>query len=156
MKTIQIIALVAAIAVVSPAAQAQSQREKQETAVEFLAIGLTLAEIGIRVDDMETGYLNRGQTSLHAVDLRKGQPIVLVASGSEDAFDVDIRIFDEDHDCIFSSTERDKHALAQWTALWTGRFYIAVTMAHSHPQGAQYLLVRGTPKGSSQGRMVGM
>ncbi|MFT4177443.1 MAG: hypothetical protein QM627_12420 [Luteolibacter sp.] len=95
-------------------------------------------------DAFHYGMLNRGQSKVIPTVLSAGRTYRIVAGGCEDAFDVDIAVYDENGGLVSSDRDRSPLAVAAVTPRWTGRFYIKVTMAQVRPRsgGAAHYVVQ--------------
>ena len=75
------------------------------------------------------------RTTLHA-----GNNYILAAGGCEDAYDVDIAIFDGNGNLVSSDKDFQPVAVARVTPIYTGTFYVKITMSNSTRNGAHYVL----------------
>ena len=138
------LALVIAIALFVPAtrqAEASSAGAARNAKAIFEALRLKL-NLGVR-DQFQQGLLKKGghvilQTTLHA-----GNHYVLVAGGCEDAYDVDIAVFDEAGNLISKDADEEKVAVAHVRPESTGTFLILIKMYNSTNNGAHWILQTG-------------
>lgn len=102
---------------------------------------LTLAYLGLNVrDDYEAGLLRKGQSVVIETTLYSGNDYYLVAAGCEDAYDVDIAVFDGNGNLIANDGDSEPVAVAHFSPRWTGTFYVKITMYNSTPDGAHWVL----------------
>ena len=74
---------------------------------------------------------NRFETTL-----LEGYTYKIVAAGCADAYDVDIRVFDQNGNLIDGDDDTSNVAVADVTPRWTGTFNIVVTLYDSKYNGA--------------------
>lgn len=86
------------------------------------------------------GLLERGDSVVIPTTLYAGNTYKLVAAGCEDAFDVDIAVFDENANLIDRDNDTSRVAVADFSPRWSGTFYIKVTMYNSTANGAHYVV----------------
>jgi len=86
------------------------------------------------------GLLKRGQSIVIRTTLHAGNRYILAAGGCEDAFDVDMAIFDGNGNLVASDSGVQPVAVAQVTPIYTGTFFVKITMANSTANGAHYVL----------------
>lgn len=86
------------------------------------------------------GLLARGQSITVRTTLHAGNTYKLVAGGCEDAYDVDIRVYDENGNFIDSDSDSSRVAVATVTPAWSGTFLVKITMYNSTPNGAHWVL----------------
>lgn len=86
------------------------------------------------------GLLRRGGSTVIATTLYAGNNYCLAASGCEDAYDVDLAVYDENGNFIGSDSDRSSLAVVRITPRWTGTYYLKVTMFNSTYNGAHYVL----------------
>jgi len=80
--------------------------------------------------------LRRKQSVRFETTLREGNTYKIVAAGCDDAYDVDVRVFDENGNLIDRDVDSSKVAVADVTPKWTGTYYIVVTLYDSKYNGA--------------------
>lgn len=91
-------------------------------------------------DSFSQGLLSRGGSVVIATTLYAGNTYALAASGCEDAYDVDLGVYDENGNFIASDSDRNSLAVVRITPRWTGTYYLKVTMFNSTYNGAHYVL----------------
>ena len=91
-------------------------------------------------DQYNHGILGHGQSTIIRTTLHEGNSYVLAAGGSEDAYDVDILIYDENGNLLDRDTDSSNLAVAEITPRWTGTFYIKIVMFDSTHDGAHWVL----------------
>jgi hypothetical protein len=67
----------------------------------------------------------------------------LVVGGCEDAYDVDISVYDEDGNFIDSDNDEMPVGVVQVSPKWSGTFYVKITMYNSTSNGAHWVLQTG-------------
>lgn len=98
-------------------------------------------DLNLNVRDTYTrGLLRRGQSTTIRTTLHSGNEYYLVAGGCEDAFDVDIAVFDENGNLIAQDEDEQSVAVAKVKPKWTGTFFVKVTMYNSTRDGAHFVL----------------
>lgn len=101
-------------------------------------------DLGINVrDQYDRGLLRRGQSTIVETYLYAGNRYYLVAAGCEDAYDVDIAVYDESGNLVASDNDSKQVALAEVTPRWSGKFYVKITMYDSTANGAHWVLQTG-------------
>ena len=99
------------------------------------------SDLNLNVRDTYTrGLLARGQSTTVRTTLHSGNEYYLVAGGCEDAFDVDIAVFDENGNLIAQDEDEQSVAVAKVVPKWTGTFFVKVTMFNSTRNGAHFVL----------------
>mgnify|MGYP002654655343 CR=1 FL=1 len=91
-------------------------------------------------DTFSQGLLRRGGSVVIATTLYAGNSYCLAASGCEDAYDVDLAVYDENGRYIGSDTDSTRLAIVRVAPRWTGTYYLKVTMANSTYNGAHYVM----------------
>jgi hypothetical protein len=86
------------------------------------------------------GLLRRGESTIITTTLSAGNEYYLVAGGCEDAYDVDIAVFDENGNLVGKDDDTDSLAVAKVTPLWSGTFRVRITMYNSTANGAHWVL----------------
>ncbi len=106
------------------------------------ALLITLVDrLGLSVrDQYDQGLLQRGDFIVVETYLNAGNHYFLVAGGCEDAYDVDIDLFDENGGLIASDPDASSVAVAEVSPRWSGKFYVRITMYDSTPNGAHWVL----------------
>ena len=90
------------------------------------------------------GYLRQGARDVVATRLYAGNEYALVASGSSEARDVDIEVYDENWNLIARDQDSDRVAVVRVKPRWTGTFYLVVKMYRaSSGGGAHWVVVTG-------------
>lgn len=98
-------------------------------------------DLNLNVRDTYTrGLLRRGQSTTIRTTLHSGNEYYLVAGGCEDAYDVDIAVFDENGNLIAQDEDEESVAVARVMPKWTGTFFVKVTMYNSTANGAHFVL----------------
>jgi outer membrane protein OmpA-like peptidoglycan-associated protein len=110
-------------------------------------IANTFERLGYYVRDAyKYGKLLRGTSHTTNTVLYQGLSYVFIAGGDEDAYDVDLRIYDENGVLVARDNDVNDVAVAKVTPRWTGAFYIKVFMSDSAPGGAHWVLVTGSTR----------
>jgi hypothetical protein len=92
----------------------------------------------------DAGRLAYGQSTVVHTTLYRGNTYAFIAGGCEDAYDVDIAVYDENGNLIRRDNDNSAAAVAEGIVpRWTGKFYIKVTMYRSTSDGAHYILLLG-------------
>lgn len=86
------------------------------------------------------GLLKRGQSIVIRTTLHAGNNYILAAGGCEDAYDVDIAVFDGNGNLVARDTGVQPVAVARVTPIYTGTFFVKITMSNSTANGAHYVL----------------
>lgn len=86
------------------------------------------------------GLLQRGGSVIIPTTLYAGNNYCLAASGCEDAYDVDLAVYDENGNFIGSDKDTTNLAVVRISPKWTGTYYLKVTMFNSTYNGAHYVL----------------
>ena len=101
----------------------------------------TLKGLGWNVrESFSYGLLAHGESQIIRTTLHAGNTYKIVAAGCEDAYDVDVAVFDENGNLIDSDHDTSRLAVADITPTWSGTFYIKVTMYDSTPNGAHFIV----------------
>jgi hypothetical protein len=85
-------------------------------------------------DHFTSGLLNVGQSVYIRTTLHAGRNYKIVAGGCEDAFDVDIAVYDENGNFIDGDDDTTALAVADVAPRWTGTFIVKVTMYSVRPR----------------------
>ena len=91
-------------------------------------------------DTFSQGLLRKGGSVLIATTLHAGNNYAITAGGCEDAYDVDLAVYDESGNRVGADADTSPLALVRVTPLWTGTYYLKVTMASSTNKGAHYVV----------------
>ena len=91
-------------------------------------------------DFFSSGLLRRGQSTVIATTLSAGNDYTLVAAGCEDAYDVDLAVYDENGNRVGSDGDSSSVAVVSVSPRWSGTYYLKVTMYNSTSNGAHYVL----------------
>ncbi len=86
------------------------------------------------------GLLRRGESVTIRTTLHAGNRYVIVAGGCEDAYDVDVQLFDAQGNLVARDSDTQPIAVVQATANYTGTAYVKITMYNSTYNGAHYVL----------------
>lgn len=93
-------------------------------------------------EDYWRGFLHRGEVSNPIrTTLYAGNNYKIVASGCEDAYDVDVIVFDENGNEVARDADSSFLAVANVTPAWSGTFYVKVRMYNSTLDGAHFVLM---------------
>ena len=100
---------------------------------------------GYTFTDGTSGLLRKGEISgLIKATLIKGNTYAFVAGGCEDAYDVDVIVYDENGNVIREDSDTEPIAVAEnITPQWTGDFFVRVRMYDCTSNGAHYVLLMG-------------
>jgi len=123
-----------------------SSLHASEAGARFAALGAARALRSARYDFVagDAGVLARGQSTLVRTTLYRGNTYAFIAGGCEDAYDVDIAVYDENGNLIRRDNDDSPVAVAEdIVPRWTGTFFIKVTMYRSTSNGAHYILLLG-------------
>lgn len=108
---------------------------------------------GLQVlDTFHQGLLPKGKHILLNREFIAGNDYVLVAGGCEDAYDVDIAVFDENGNLVSKDTDNQKVAVAKFSPKWTGKFHIMIKMYNSTSNGAHWVLQTGYKRSEPGGQ----
>ena len=91
-------------------------------------------------DTFTLGFLGRGESTIIRTTLQSGNTYKICAAGCEDAYDVDVFVYDENGNLIASDDDTSPLAVATVVPKWTGTFYIKVRMYDSTPAGAHFIV----------------
>ncbi|THB66682.1 MAG: hypothetical protein D6E12_10020 [Desulfovibrio sp.] len=94
-------------------------------------------------EDFQRGFLARGASTVVTSTLYQGNSYCFIAGGSNDAYDIDIILYDENGYLIDRDEDADRAAAVTVTPRWTGLFYAKIIMYDSAPDGAHWVLVTG-------------
>ncbi len=107
-------------------------------------IATTFERAGYNVrDTYRYGVLTPGETYMTLTTLYEGTSYVFIASGDEYAYDVDLRIYDENGKLVARDDDYSDVAVVKVTPRWSGQFYMKITMTDCPPEGAHWVLVIG-------------
>ncbi len=98
---------------------------------------------GVKFRDAAVGILPTGGEKLVSVNLAAGRSYYFVAGGCEDAFDVDVMVYDQNRNLVARDSDSSTVAVAKITPRWTGKFFIKVRMHRATYNGAHYVLLYG-------------
>lgn len=124
-----------------PAAAEASIQGARQRAVRIVNV---MNSNGVRFRDAAVGILPPGGEKLMSVNLTAGRSYFIVASGCEDAFDVDVMVYDQNSNLVARDNDASAVAVAKVTPRWTGKFFIKVRMHRSTINGAHYVLLYGS------------
>ena len=88
----------------------------------------------------QSGLLRKGKSQVVKTTLHAGNEYYFVAGGCEDAYDVDIAIYDENWNLIERDNDNQAVAAVKVKPRWTGKFYVKITMYNSTSDGAHWVL----------------
>src|SRR3954447_7527809 len=89
------------------------------------ALSAALEAGGFNVRELYNGaLLGKGQSIRFETTLVTGYTYKVAAAGCEDAYDVDVRVYDENGNLIDSDDDSSNLAVATVTPAWTGTYYI--------------------------------
>lgn len=91
-------------------------------------------------DCYSSGLLRYGQSTVISTTLYAENDYTFAAAGCEDARDVDIAVYDEDGNLVARDNDASVLAVAEVSPIWSGTFYVKVTMYNSVYDGAHYVL----------------
>jgi hypothetical protein len=129
-----VIAVIAGGDFLSPQFAAASQESARRNAY---ALSMALEAAGFNVRELYNGtLLGRGQSVRFETTLRTGYTYKIAAAGCEDAYDVDVRVYDENGNLIDSDDDSSNLAMATVIPAWTGTYHIVVTLYRSAHNGA--------------------
>ena len=124
----------------APAAEASIQGAR----LRALRIANIMNSNGVRFRDAAVGLLPPGGEKLVSVNLAVGRSYYFVAGGCEDAFDVDVMVYDQNRNLVARDNDASTVAVAKVTPRWSGKFFIKVRMHRSTFNGAHYVLLYGS------------
>lgn len=95
-------------------------------------------------DYFTSGLLKEGQSTVIRTTFYAGRQYKIVAGGCEDAFDVDIAVYNEQGQLVARDSGTSPLAVTDLTANWTGTVYLKVTMHRVRPRsgGAAHYVVQ--------------
>ena len=128
------------LTVLTPSLQAS------ETGARLAAYGAAklLARAGYNFVGGDAGLLAPGQSILIHTTLYNGNTYAFIAGGCEDAYDVDIAVYDENGNLVRRDNDNSAVGVAEdLRPRWTGKFYIKITLYRSTRNGAHYILLLG-------------
>lgn len=138
MKKFLILALAGIM--LAPAAEATTAQAKAKAYK--IAQALKKQNISFR-DNYWHGLLKyKGSTTIKTT-LKAGTQYVLVGGGCNDAYNVDIIVYDENWNEVGRDTKNDTVPIVRVKPKWSGTFHIKVQMANSTRNGAHYALIIG-------------
>lgn len=92
----------------------------------------------------DAGWLAPGKSIVVHTTLYRGNTYAFIAGGCEDAYDVDVAVYDENGSLIKKDNDTSVAAVVEnIIPKWTGKFYIKITMYRSTSNGAHYILLLG-------------
>lgn len=91
-------------------------------------------------DCFSVGLLGKGRSTVISTTLLAGNTYKIAAAGCEDAYDVDIAVYDENGNLIDSDKDAQVLAVADITPRWSGTYFIKITMYNSTRNGAHYVV----------------
>ena len=101
-----------------------------------------LYELGFDVrETYQYGLLAKGGSYVLNTTLYEGNSYVFVAGGCQDAYDIDLILFDENGNLIDRDRDNDTLAVVEVSPIWTGPFYLKIVMADSTANGAHWVLL---------------
>lgn len=86
------------------------------------------APFGYQLVDRVSGNLRSGQSTSWDVTLHRGSTYRVVACGSDGTRDIDLRLWDENHNLIDQDRSSDNLPEVDSTPKWTGAFNVEVEM----------------------------
>lgn len=122
----------------------QADASIQGARLRTVAIVRTMNKAGVRFRDAAVGILPPGGEKLVSVNLAAGRSYLIVGSGCEDAFDVDVMVYDQNRNLVARDTDASAVAVAKVTPRWSGKFFIKVRMHRSTSNGAHYVVLYGS------------
>lgn len=117
----------------------EASSEGARAAARILLRTLAINDWNVR-DQFSWGLLDRGDSITIRTTLHAGNSYKLVAAGCEDAYDVDIRVYDENGNFIDGDGDSSRVAVADVSPAWSGTFLVKITMYNSTPNGAHWVL----------------
>lgn len=131
---IKVMAIIMAYGFVSPQFAMASRESARRNAY---ALSMALEAAGFNVRELYNGALvGRGRSIQFETTLRTGYTYKIAAAGCQDAYDVDVRVYDENGNLIDSDDDSSNLAVATVSPAWTGTYYIVVTLYRSAYNGA--------------------
>ncbi|MBI4225478.1 MAG: hypothetical protein HY617_04115 [Candidatus Sungbacteria bacterium] len=128
--------------------KAQATKEQANDSAEAIAVALKV--LGYQFVTKDDGFLKPGGIIEIYATLETGKVYTIVAGGCDDAYDIDIAVFDENNYFIGKDTTTKPLAIVPHIApRWTGMFKIIINMHRSTPDGAHYVVMIGSKKESS-------
>ena len=124
---------------IAPTPQAEASRYGAQMRANVLFNALLERGWTVR-ESFSWGLLERGESAIIRTTLYAGNSYQIAAAGCEDAYDVDLAVFDENGNLIAQDQDNSQLAVAAITPRWTGTFYLKVTMYHSTSNGAHYVV----------------
>ena len=91
-------------------------------------------------DFFSSGLMRRGESVVLATTLSAGNDYTRVAAGCEDAYDVDLAVYDENGNRVGADGDTSSVSVVEVSPKWTGTYYLKVTMYNSTANGAHYVL----------------
>lgn len=136
-----IVPLIALAAVLfAPTAEATTSQAKARA----YRIAQALKKQGISFrNDYWHGLLRKGGSTTIKTTLKANTQYVLVGGGCNDAYDVDIIVYDQNMNEVGRDTKVDAVPVVRITPKWSGTFYLKVKLANSTRNGAHYALIVG-------------
>lgn len=133
--------LVALLVAALPSLSFSTMEEARTTA--YTIADLFIAEGWNIRGDFQRGFLARGASTVVTSTLYQGNSYCFIAGGCQDAYDMDLILYDENGYLIDRDEDADRAAAVTVTPRWTGMFYVKVVMYDSTPDGAHWVLVTG-------------
>lgn len=101
-------------------------------------------EQGIALEGYEVGFLAKGDIKIIDVTLKAGVNYIFVVGGCNDAYDLDLGVFDPQTEQALGIDEKtDKVAVVQYTPEETRQYAVVIQMADSTSDGAHYAILLG-------------
>ena len=138
MKHLLLLAIVGIL--LAPASEATTAQAKAKAYK--IAQALKKQQINFR-DNYWHGLLKyKGSTTIKTT-LKAGTQYYIVGGGCDDAYNVDIIIYDENWKEVGRDTKSDTVPVVRVKPKWSGNFHIKVQMTRSTRNGAHYALIIG-------------
>lgn len=120
-----------------PTADATNSQARRAAATVYQ----TLRNRGFQVrDTFQLGLLPRRGRHTVRTTLTRGITYNFVAAGCNDAYDIDLHIYDENWNLVARDQATAASAVVAVNPRWTGTFYVVVEMFNSRSDGAHWFL----------------
>ena len=119
------------------ATTASAKERAEQVFSRFQDLGVSLQP------NYELGLLPKGGDKIVDVQLYGGTRYLLVGAGCKDARDVDLLVYDERGNLLTYDGEQDPVPMLDFTAPYTGTYYLRIVMYDSTIDGAHWVLMGG-------------
>ncbi len=102
-----------------------------------------LVNNGYYFNSAAVGFIGYRTYGLRRLTLYQGVKYAFVASGCNDAYDIDLVIYDDSGQRVAYDTTRDKAGVITMVPTYTGTYLAQIILSDGTPDGAHYALTVG-------------